>query len=113
MAKRNIKSYNGIIKMDVKDIKNIFLRFLKDNNVYDKYVYNFSQDVQSKWRESKKILINSKSLNLWIEQNLINSNNKKITELISSAFLWCHTSEWATFWADIDIKWKREIKYYM
>lgn len=98
--------------MDAKDIKNIFFRFLKDNNVYDKYVYNFSQDVQSEWRESQTNLINSKSLNLWIEQNLINSNNENVIYLISGAFLWANSSEWLLFWSKIDTDWKREIKYY-
>lgn len=74
---------------NLKD-KQIFIQFLKDNDAYEEYVYNFNKREKFRNKACPKNQFFSK---------------KEPKEYILFAFTWDSTSEGLRFWNEIDIKW--------
>ena len=64
-----------------------FFAFLKENNAYDKWVYNLKHEA-----------LNSDSTCQWLFED--NSN-----EAINCAFFWGDTKEGYEFWSELNHKW--------
>ena len=74
---------------NLKD-KQLFIQFLKDNDAYEEYVYNFNKREKFRNKACPKNQFFSK---------------KEPKEYILFAFTWDSTSEGLRFWNEIDIKW--------
>jgi hypothetical protein len=85
--------------MEEKAILLRFVRFLKRNSAYKKYVINIQQlhGLSYRRRLGKKINVVE-----YILHSLIYENGEF---LISDAFKWSDTIEGETYWRDINTKW--------
>ena len=72
--------------------KQQFIHFLKENNAYEKYVYNFNN------REEKRNKVCPKSQFF---------SRTKPVYYVNKAFTWCNTKEGNPFWFNLSVEWKR------
>lgn len=73
-------------------MKKKFIKFLKENNVYERFMYNFEHREERFYKYQK---INFKTY--------FNGTHERC--LLFSAFDWDSTSEGLRFWDEIDTKW--------
>lgn len=79
--------------------KQQFIHFLKQNNVYEKYMFNFqSQDAMK-----RRISWHIPSINFFEEVNA--------SEFIANAFVYSNTKEGYTCWSIISLKWRKKLLY--
>ena len=74
----------------------LFIRFLKENKVYEKFIYNFDIYIKHRRLRRRKCLFSFK-------------NYMKDTEpeyYLFDSFEWVNTPEGGCFWADMDTKWR-------
>ena len=77
------------------DYRRLFFKFLKENNLYDKWVYNIKTQhssifkYQFFWKNKNKILFSG-----------------NCSSAINSAFCWDDTNEGYDFWERLEVKWK-------
>ena len=77
--------------------KQQFIHFLKQNNIYEQYIDNFDLEYSVTWDKC------------W-EKTLKNFFEKMPPDqFINYSFNWAKTKEGSYFWADIDIKWRKEL----
>lgn len=83
-----------LIECGVKESAKKLIRFLKQNNAYEAYMFNF---------EAQK---GDLSFKRYIERVTLSS-------FINGAFDWQYTSEGRGYWYDLHKKWHEEILYYL
>ena len=88
-----------MIKDDVKIMK-IFIRFLKSNKAYGKFMFNAHSENGMNMR---KYHYHKKTLYKLINDDIINYKGRNI---INHAFLWRDTAEGEEFWRMLDMKWR-------
>ena len=88
-----------MIKDDVKIMK-IFIRFLKSNKAYGKFMFNAHSENGMNMR---KCHFHNKTLYRLTNDDIINYNGRNI---INNAFLWRDTAEGEEFWGILDMKWR-------
>ena len=74
--------------------KQLFIKFLKDNNIYEQFMFNFNK------REEHR--------NNAIPKNQFFSKTKR-KQYINYAFTWSHTKEGWTYWNKFHEKWTNYI----
>ena len=82
--------------------KQLFIKFLKDNNAYEQYMANFKIH-----RIKNKELVNS---NKFTPKEFF--NNTLYGDFFAYAFFWKDTSQGYDYWNKLDGKWWREIMIY-
>jgi len=78
-----------------------FVKFLKDNDVYDKFIYNCNNNKSNKYY--KKIY--------WKSLETFCTNIKEKYLYINHAFNWGETNEDHDFWNKVDNKWLKYLKF--
>ena len=81
----------------------LFLRFLKENNAYEQFLYNFEKIKSKAWREywrKNPSIVSNYSVFSFL-------NEKEIEDWIMDAFPWASTKEGSNFWRDLHKKWVR------
>lgn len=83
--------------------KRLFIRFLKENNIYAPYRKNFGLEYTKMWNKDgyKRI----------IEENLDYYSVTHPRLYIDNAFTWSRTIEKHDFWMIFSHKWKKLIRY--
>ena len=81
-------------------IKQLFIKFLKDNNAYEQFMFNFKKDEE--YRMYHLIKFSSNEF----------FKNEPIQNYILHAFEWKNTSEGETFWGTMYHKWKKIYQQY-
>ena len=72
--------------------KQQFIRFLKDNNAYEQYMFNFNKREEKRNKAYPKSQFFSKT---------------KPENYVNRAFTWINTKEGNPFWFNLSIEWKR------
>ena len=81
--------------------KEKFLRFLKEEGVYNEWVYNIRQQHPQT------------DLDFWkVNFNAIFSEEEKCGGGINYAFCWAYTRQGCHFWSKLDMKWKDKCGYW-
>lgn len=70
----------------------LFLRFLKINNIY----YEYFNEIKNRWNENY--------IEWYFKKECI--KNEKPFELINHAFTWNHTKKGFNFWSDVNSTWR-------
>ena len=73
--------------------KRKFIRFLKQNNAYEQFMFNFRK--QNPLCNNKELYFKSYS-------------NADTLKYVDYAFVWDNTKEGWEYWANLDKKWKKE-----
>ena len=79
--------------------KEKFLRFLKEEGVYSKWVYNIYEQ-----HPTSDLIFWTRNL------KAIFSEEYKCIEAINYAFYWAYTRQGCDFWAELDEKWRYECR---
>jgi len=82
-------------------MKEKFIEFLKDNNVYGVFCYNIIEYQLSKYNNFCNSLT-AEQVKLFIEDW---AETLHRTEIIARAFIWCDTDEGEKFWKELHKKW--------
>ena len=83
-------------------MKQQFIHFLKDNNAYETFMFNFNKDKETRTK---------------FYSTLRNYSPKEFFEIVDFhdyilvAFEWKNTSKGRYFWADLSIKWNNIFHY--
>jgi len=88
-------------------IINQFLRFLKDNRVYDYYIIEFNKGDSYRWRSRYAFpsVHNAHNLHEFLKENLHCPNN-----FIFGAFSWSSSNKISyQSWYELSVKWQNEI----
>lgn len=91
--------------MTVEQYIKFVLRFLKENKVYDAFLYNAKEYLPMKYRGGKNLDINSNNYIESFSQHL--KKYDSMTCFIDYAFCWEYTREGHDFWEDIHIKFEK------
>jgi len=75
-----------------------FVKFLKDNNIYDKFIYDLQQDINMRKKKGHP----------YIEVNNF-CNETDYLDYILGAFPWGNTPEGTDFWIRYNHKWVKYI----
>jgi hypothetical protein len=121
-----------MVEMDFKDIDNIdfnivddtvvfissdldghedFIDFLKENDVLDKFVYNFYNIADEEWKKSFWLGYGSDDIDYTLYNFLEDSKNIS-DDYLYNAFNWDKTKYGYDFWYDINEKWLEKCKIY-
>ena len=77
--------------------KQQFVKFLKDNNVYEQYMFNFKEHRIKRKEYVPQIYYTAKDFFLKCYYK----------DFLMHAFMWRYTSEGFLYWEDMNRKWKR------
>ena len=85
----------------MEQINKLFVKFLKDNNVFKQYVKNLKTQKKDHFRtwENHANPFTIMPLELCF-------NQARISDLIDCSFFWEGTQERHRFWSDLDSKWR-------
>ena len=101
--------------------KQLFIRFLKEYNIYKQFIYYFNNDIlygNSEYNNFNELIehiiqYNNKSINKYNSINLPKYCKILILESeLEHAFIWDNTKENKTFWNNINNKWMK-INHYL
>ena len=98
--------------MEKKEIKKVFLRFLKNNNCYSQFIkrFNCKKGVSDRtfWANGSHKMAFMGTINNGFQSYL--NNIKSNADLLQYAFLWEKTDEGHEFWQAIGNEWRKELK---
>lgn len=80
-------------------MKKHFIKFLKEEDVYEAYRYNF---ITYGNNSLKDVIFHNK--------DLLNTSSIYYENLIMSAFTWAFTKEGVDFWSEIHKKWRKIVR---
>ena len=83
-----------LIECGVKETAKKLIRFLKQNNAYETYMFNF---------KAHKSALSFKDY----------TERVTLSSFINGAFTWDDTSEGRRYWYNLHKKWHEEILYYL
>ena len=98
--------------MEKKEIKKIFLRFLKNHNCFAQFMIRF----KNKEAVSERVFWANRSHKGAFKEEISNdfvsyfNNLKRPSDLLQYAFLWEKTEEGHDFWRVIGDEWRKELK---
>lgn len=94
------KKYYDNLEQKSYYCKKHFIYFLKQNNAYEKYIYNFEQEDARKFRRWSTAHTDSKSF-----FKICN-----ISDYVNKAFHWDCTQQGYDFWLDLHMIWEKNVR---